>query len=39
MAGEALETGLIGGAERHKIKLADYDPDWPKKCEAHAKRQ
>jgi GrpB-like predicted nucleotidyltransferase (UPF0157 family) len=37
MADEPLETGLIGGAERREIRLADYDPDWPKKFETHAK--
>ncbi len=38
MADEALETGLIGGVERREIKIVDYDPDWPKKFEAHAER-
>ena len=37
MAGEPVETGLIGGTERREIRLADYDPDWPKKFEKHAK--
>jgi GrpB-like predicted nucleotidyltransferase (UPF0157 family) len=37
MADEPLETGLIGGAEKREIRLADYDPDWPKKFETHAK--
>lgn len=32
-----METGLIGGAERREIRLADYDPDWPEKFETHAK--
>lgn len=36
MANEALETGLIGGAERREIKIADYNPDWPNKFEMHA---
>lgn len=31
-----LETGLIGGVEKVKIKVVDYDPEWPKKFEAHA---
>jgi hypothetical protein len=39
MAGEVLKTGLMGDAERHKIKLADYDPGRPEKFEANAKRQ
>lgn len=37
MADEPLETGLIGGAEKREIKIADYDTDWPKKFETHAK--
>ncbi|HEV2863922.1 MAG TPA: GrpB family protein [Pyrinomonadaceae bacterium] len=36
MSDELLETGLIGGAERRAIIIADYDPDWPKKFETHA---
>jgi GrpB-like predicted nucleotidyltransferase (UPF0157 family) len=38
MSDEALETGLIGGVEKREIKIFDYDPDWPKKFETHAKR-
>jgi GrpB-like predicted nucleotidyltransferase (UPF0157 family) len=38
MSDEPLETGLIGGAEKREIKLLDYDPEWPKKFESHAKR-
>lgn len=38
MADESLETGLIGGAERREIRIVSYDPDWPKKFEAHARR-
>lgn len=38
MVDEQLETGLIGGAERREIKIVNYDPGWPKKFEAHAKR-
>jgi len=30
-----METGLIGGTEKREIKIVDYDPDWPKKFEAH----
>lgn len=37
MADEPLETGLIGGAEKRKIKIVDYDTDWPKKFETHAR--
>jgi GrpB-like predicted nucleotidyltransferase (UPF0157 family) len=37
MADEPLETGLIGGPEKREIKIADYDPDWPKKFETHAR--
>ena len=38
MADEQLETGLIGGAEKRAIKIADYDSDWPRKFETHALR-
>lgn len=38
MADEPLETGLIGGPEKREIKVVDYDPDWPKKFETHARR-
>lgn len=38
MSDEPLEAGLIGGAEKREIKLLDYDPNWPKKFELHAKR-
>jgi GrpB-like predicted nucleotidyltransferase (UPF0157 family) len=31
------ETGLIGGAEKREIKIVDYDADWPKKFETHAR--
>jgi GrpB-like predicted nucleotidyltransferase (UPF0157 family) len=37
MADEPLETGLIGGAEKREIKIVDYDQDWPKKFETHAR--
>lgn len=37
MADEPLETGLIGGVEKREIKILDYDLDWPKKFETHAK--
>jgi GrpB-like predicted nucleotidyltransferase (UPF0157 family) len=37
MADEPLETGLIGDAEKRKIEIVDYDTDWPKKFEAHAR--
>ena len=30
-----METGLIGGAEKRRIKIVDYDPDWPRKFEVH----
>lgn len=38
MADEPLETGLIGGLEKTEIKIVGYDPDWPKRFEAHARR-
>ena len=37
MTDEPLETGMIGGAEKREIKIVEYDPDWPKRFEAHAK--
>ena len=37
MADEPLETGLIGGVEKREIKIVDYDLEWPKKFEAHAR--
>jgi GrpB-like predicted nucleotidyltransferase (UPF0157 family) len=38
MANEPFETGLIGGVEKPDIKIVDYDTDWPKAFEGHAKR-
>jgi len=37
MADEPLETGLIGGAEKREIRIVNYDADWPKKFETHAR--
>jgi len=37
MADERIETGLIGGPERRAIRILDYDPEWPRTFEAHAK--
>ncbi|HEX8150034.1 MAG TPA: GrpB family protein [Pyrinomonadaceae bacterium] len=37
MSDEPLVTGLIGGVEKREIKIVDYDPDWPKRFEAHAR--
>jgi GrpB-like predicted nucleotidyltransferase (UPF0157 family) len=36
MTDDRSETGLIGGPEKRKITLLDYDADWPKKFETHA---
>lgn len=36
MADAPLEIGLIGGAEKREITIADYDPEWPAKFERHA---
>jgi GrpB-like predicted nucleotidyltransferase (UPF0157 family) len=33
---DAKATGLIGGVERRKIEIMDYDPHWPEKYQAHA---
>lgn len=37
MADERSETVLIGGAEKREIEIADYDPEWPKKFDTHAR--
>ena len=37
MTDGSLETGLIGGVEKREIKIVDYDADWPKEFETHAK--
>ena len=36
MADEATETGLIGGVEKARIQIVDYDPGWPSKFGVHA---
>ena len=33
---QELETGLIGGPEKCRITIHDYDATWPKKFRAHA---
>src|SRR5215207_4395174 len=37
MAVEPLSTGLIGGVEKREIKIVEYDPDWPRKFQTHAR--
>ena len=37
MAGEPVETGLIGGVEKRDIKIAEYDSTWPALFAKHAK--
>lgn len=32
-----MQTGLIGGVEKREIEIVDYDPDWPKMFERHAR--
>lgn len=32
-----METGLIGGVEKRRIEIHDYDPNWPHKFETHAR--
>jgi GrpB-like predicted nucleotidyltransferase (UPF0157 family) len=32
---EIEKTGLIGGAEKRRVEIVDYDPDWPKEFERH----
>ena len=36
MADEPRETGLIGGVEKVRIRIVDYDAGWPSKFERHA---
>jgi len=38
MTDEPLETGLIGGIEKRRIRILEYDTDWPKKFETHSLR-
>ena len=33
----SMETGLIGGAEKRRIEIHDYNADWPEKFETHAR--
>jgi GrpB-like predicted nucleotidyltransferase (UPF0157 family) len=35
---ELWETALIGGVEKRRIRIVDYDTDWPDKFEAHRQR-
>jgi len=37
MADRTFKSGLIGGDEKRRIEIHDYDPDWPKKFETHAR--
>jgi GrpB-like predicted nucleotidyltransferase (UPF0157 family) len=37
MKAEPLQTEHIGGVEKRVIRIADYDPEWPKKFERHAR--
>jgi GrpB-like predicted nucleotidyltransferase (UPF0157 family) len=36
MADESWETGLLGGVEKTRINLVDYDARWPRKFQTHA---
>jgi len=36
MADGPMKIGLIGGVEKRRIIIVDYDPAWPKKFERHA---
>lgn len=38
MVDKPLETGLIGGIEKRQIRIAEPDPNWPKKFDRHAAR-
>jgi GrpB-like predicted nucleotidyltransferase (UPF0157 family) len=33
-----LDEVLIGGRERRRVEIVDYDPDWPMKFQAHHDR-
>ena len=37
MSDESWEAALIGGVEKREIRIVDYDPDWPRKFETHAR--
>ena len=37
LANESLKTRLVGGVEKREIKIVEYDPNWPKQFEAHAR--
>lgn len=37
MAAKPIQTGLIGGVEKGPIKIVDYDANWPRKFDTHAK--
>ena len=37
MADNSSDTVLIGGLEKCEIKIVDYDSDWPRKFERHAR--
>ena len=32
-----LPTGLIGGVEKREIRIVEYDGDWPRQFESHAR--
>jgi GrpB-like predicted nucleotidyltransferase (UPF0157 family) len=34
---DAKITGLIGGVEKRKIEIVDYQPNWPAKFQTHAR--
>ena len=38
MAQQPQTTGLIGGVEKRRIVIVDYDEDWPRQFEVHAER-
>ena len=37
MPEESLKSGVIGEREKSAIRINDYDSDWPKKFETHAR--
>jgi GrpB-like predicted nucleotidyltransferase (UPF0157 family) len=32
-----VETGLIGGIEKRRVEICEYDPSWPEKFQMHAR--
>jgi GrpB-like predicted nucleotidyltransferase (UPF0157 family) len=37
MTHQPQEIGLIGGIEKRRIEIVNYDPSWPEKFQRHAR--